>query len=209
MIKATSKRAEISRDELVRVARRAFQRHGYAGAGTNEIVEKAKLTRGALYYHFKDKRDLLRAVVAQIAEEIVVEIEARAMAATDPWTGLEAGCRAFLEVCSRPEIRGIYLIDAPAHLGWAEWRRIDAESGMGSLERGLAACLGLHGPVDRKRLRALTHLIAGALNEAALAIAEAPRPEAALDDLSRGVKWLLDAIRAATEAEREAADRRA
>jgi AcrR family transcriptional regulator len=201
MKKAASARATDARHELVRVARKAFQRHGYAGAGTNEIVEKARLTRGALYYHFKDKRDLLRAVVEEIAEEIVVEIEARAMATSGPWVGLEAGCLAFLEVCSRPEIRGIYLIDAPAHLGWALWRRIDAESGMGSLERGLTACLALHGPVERHRLEALTHLIAGALNEAALAIAEAPQPEQALEEMSSGVRWLLGAVRMTAEVE--------
>lgn len=202
MTTSNVERAELTRRTLLQVARKAFEQRGYSTVGTNEIVEKAKLTRGALYYHFKDKRDLLRAVVTVMAGEIVEEIERRANAASDPWGALEAGCRAFLEVCSRPEVRGLYLIDAPAHLGWAEWRRIDAESGMGSLESGLSACLALYGPVDAARLKALTHLISGALNEAALAIAEAKRPEQALETMWAATAWLLQAIRAAAEVNR-------
>ena len=42
--------------------------------GTEEIVRQAKVTRGALYHHFSDKRDLFRAVHEQVEEDMVAAI---------------------------------------------------------------------------------------------------------------------------------------
>ena len=56
--------AVATRTELLRVARELFAARGYADVGTEEIVRGAHVTRGALYHHFEDKRDLFRAVHA-------------------------------------------------------------------------------------------------------------------------------------------------
>jgi len=53
-----SRRAEHIQDTraaLLRAARELFAEKGYAGAGTEDIVARARLTRGALYHHFRDK----------------------------------------------------------------------------------------------------------------------------------------------------------
>ena len=39
-----------------------------------------------------------------------------------------AGCEAFFASNADPEIRQIMLIDAPAVLGWDEWRSMDEAS---------------------------------------------------------------------------------
>ena len=60
-----------TRAKLVRLARAAFAERGYAEAATNELVAKAGMTRGALYYQFRDKRDLFLKSYQRYREEVV------------------------------------------------------------------------------------------------------------------------------------------
>ena len=72
-----AEQGEATRAELVRVARELFAERGYAGVGTEEIVRRAEVTRGALYHHFRDKKDLFRAVHEQLERELVESIGER------------------------------------------------------------------------------------------------------------------------------------
>src|SRR3954466_4595186 len=95
-------RGEPTRDALLAAARSLFAERGYAEVGTEEVVRRAGVTRGALYHHFRDKRDLFRAVYEQTEQEIVEAIGARVTAGADPMALLAEGVRAFLDACSDP-----------------------------------------------------------------------------------------------------------
>ena len=72
-IRAQARRAEHAADTrgaLIAAARRLFARDGFDGTGTEQIVAEARVTRGALYHHFRDKADLFRAVMAQAAGDV-------------------------------------------------------------------------------------------------------------------------------------------
>src|ERR1700753_2990549 len=56
-----------TRAALVASARRRFAAQGFDSTGTEQIVADARVTRGALYHHFRDKADLFRAVMAEAA----------------------------------------------------------------------------------------------------------------------------------------------
>jgi AcrR family transcriptional regulator len=58
-------RAQVTRDNLVEGAALAFYRLGYGMATTAAIVEAAGTTRGAMYFHFKSKEEIARAVIAE------------------------------------------------------------------------------------------------------------------------------------------------
>jgi AcrR family transcriptional regulator len=188
------RRAE-TRRKLLEVARAEFATHGYGDGGTEPIVVASGLTRGALYYHFKDKRDLFRAVVADMAIEIANAMATAATSKPTPWEGLLAGSRAFLDVAARPDILRIYLQDAPAALGWSEWRAVDGEGVFGFLLRTLV--LALHDAAKAKEgtAPALARLIAGALTEAALFIASASDAKKARGEIERTLLALLLGIR--------------
>src|SRR5690349_22460513 len=110
--------AQATRDELIDAALELFSERGYADVGTEEIVARANVTRGALYHHFEDKRDLFRAVFERVEEDLVQKIAATMEGAGDPWELMLAGMRAFLDACDDPAVKQISLTDAPAVLGW-------------------------------------------------------------------------------------------
>lgn len=182
-----TEQAAATRGVLLAVARRHFSRDGFAGAATEAIVAEAEVTRGALYFHFKDKRDLFRALVETVAAEIAAAIEQQAVG--DPWSALSLGCAAYLDTCARADIRQIYLVDGPAVLGWRDWRAIDAQHNVKLLRIGLRDALG-HAE-SAAAIDALTLMLSGAMNEAALAIADAPDADRVRDDFRAGLDRIL------------------
>ena len=161
-------RRAATRTKLVRVATRLFARQGYADTSTVDIAESAKLTRGALYYHFDDKLDLFRTVFESLEQEIVARIDASTVTARDTMQALEMGSLAFIDACLEPAVRQVVILDGPAVLGWSEWRAIDAKYAFASLQEGIAeACAA--GLIRTASPSALAHLMSGALNEAVLA----------------------------------------
>ncbi len=172
-----------TRTALLKAARRIFGRQGYAGTGTEEIVAAARMTRGALYYHFADKAALFDAVVESVAEDILAMIERAALSEGTKIDGLIAGCRAYLDACLAPAFRQIWVIDAPAVLGPERLRVIDAGYALGSLRQGIDEVLA---ESKAKGLAAdpLTALVSGALDEAALWLVrnDDPQSRRALDE---------------------------
>ena len=162
---------------LLRAARTLFGESGYAKVSLNDIVTRAGVTKGAVYHHFHGKREILRAVVAEIEAELLSDILARIAGIDDPLEQLRVGFIAFLDRCLDRNARRIALLDAPAVLGWEESRAIDAEHGLGLMIELLESGMK-RGGIRRQPARPLAHLILGAAIEAGMLIAHAPDAEA-------------------------------
>lgn len=173
-----AERLAATRATLLKEARAIFATAGFEAAATEDIVRRAKVTRGALYYHFRDKRELFEAVFEEVARAIAGAIDTMAEPADTPLDALIDGTRTFLDACLDPAVRRIYLIDAPSVLGWHRWREVDAPHGVRSLREGVAAVLAAR-PDAKLSVEPLTFLLSGAFNEAALWIAEADDEKAA------------------------------
>jgi TetR/AcrR family transcriptional regulator len=52
-------RAEARRIEILKAAAAAFRRRGYHGASVEEIADALGMTKGNLYYYFRNKEDIL------------------------------------------------------------------------------------------------------------------------------------------------------
>jgi AcrR family transcriptional regulator len=189
-----AERSEATRKALVDVGRKLFAKRGYADVGTEEIVRRAGVTRGALYHHFVDKRDLFRTVHEELEQSLVADIGARIGGIEDPWELMVSGVRAFLDACVDPAVMRIALVDAPAVLGWEEWREIDARYGLGLVSFALQDAMD-RGVLEPRPVRPLAHLLMGAMSEAAMLIANAEDPAAARDEVEVPLIALVDGLR--------------
>jgi hypothetical protein len=101
-----------------------------------------------------------------------------------------SGLRAFLDICTRPEIVHIALTEAPAVLGWQRWREIESRYGLGLVR----AVLATNPAVEPEFLDAMSHVVVSALIEGALVIAHAPDRQAARDEAEAALTLLLDKV---------------
>ena len=184
-----------TREALIEAALELFTERGYTEVGTEEIVARAKVTRGALYHHFEDKRDLFRAVFERVEGDLMERIGATMGGATDPWELITMGMRSFLDACEEPAVKQISLTDAPAVLGWQEWREIDNRHGLGLTRAALdgAVAAGVIRPIA---VEPMAHLFVAALSEAAFVIAHADQPRKARAHVEEALLQLVEGLRA-------------
>ncbi|MFL6145817.1 MAG: TetR/AcrR family transcriptional regulator [Labedaea sp.] len=186
-------RSRATRAALAATARGLFADRGYAAVSADDVVSAAGLTRGALHHHFGDKAGLFRAVFEELEAELTAELAVVIAAAPDTPTRMAAGLRAFLDICERPEVLRISLTDAPAVLGWTNWRAISAEHGLGLIvgliERGRA-----EGVIIAQPPEVLARLVLSAVIEAALLIGHAPDREATRGTVEPALLTLLSGL---------------
>lgn len=191
-----AERTAATRASLIGAARELFAEHGYAGVGTQAIVEAAGVTRGALYHQFGDKKGLFEAVFDAVEEQSIGgAAQAVAQAGErDPVDTMLVAVDAFLEAIAAPGVTRITMIDAPAVLGWEAWRERGEKYGIAVIEGLLVRAID-KGELDPQPVRPLAHAILGMLDESALYITRADDRDTAIAEvravIARFVRGLL------------------
>lgn len=181
-----AERSETTRQALIDAARPLFAERGYVGVSTDEIVRAAGVTRGALYHHYGGKQDLFAAVFDQLEAELTASVAEVAASAGDVVSEMVVGIDHFLELCTRPDVLRICLLDAPSVLGWARWREIESRHAVG-LVTGLLEAAAAAGHQMPAPIPTVARLVLGAVTEAALTVAHADDPEAARQDATEAL----------------------
>lgn len=183
-------RRQETRSALIEAARALFIEKSYAETSTPEMVERAGLTRGALYHHFRDKQALFLAVVEAEAVQVAAEIEAKSASATAPFAALQEGAQAYFEAMRSPGRVRLLLLDGPAVLGAQTMRRIDLETGGQELRRGLAGALGDAPSIAR--IEALADLVSAMFDRAVMACDVGADPRVYQDTIDQLLAILVD-----------------
>src|SRR5947208_1247169 len=63
------------RERLMEAAAQEFATHGFDDASVNRILETVKMSKGAAYYYFEDKVDLLFTVIQYCIERVKLDLE--------------------------------------------------------------------------------------------------------------------------------------
>jgi len=188
-----AERTATTRQALLDAGRSLFAERGFAGAGQEEIVDRAGVTRGALSHHFGTKQGLFLAVVQDVQGDVAGRIGRAAAEGGDPMEQLRRGCLAFLDAAMERSVARIVLLDAPAVLGWQTWREIDAVHGLGLVTEALEHVMDA-GLIETQPVLPLAHLLLAALNEAAMLVANDEDPAATRTLVGVTVERLLDRL---------------
>ena len=148
------------------------------------MVQRAGLTRGALYHHFRDKEDLFRAVHEEVEDEVIRLLWRRSDEhAAGAWELFRANSEVYLDAASsNPAYRQICLVDGPAVFGWRSWsERTDGPTQ--HVVRYLADAIA-EGSLEPQPVEPLAHLLAALGTGSAMYVAQHRDPELARREVS-------------------------
>ena len=186
-------KGKATRDRLITAGRHLFGERGYDATSIEAILEWAGVARGALYHHFATKEALFEAVLDVVVANIAEAVAHAAREHDDPLQSLRAGCAEWLHMALDPAVQRIVLIDPPSVVGWTRWREIDERHTLGGIRVSLQR-IAATGRLPDDQVDLLAHMLLAAVNEAALMIARADDPKAALAAGQRTVDTLLERL---------------
>lgn len=104
--------AEATREALLDAAEEVFFDHGVARTSLEQIARHAGVTRGAVYWHFKNKADLFHALLDRVRmpfEELIDEVNDPALI-DSPLEAVRLACHQGLARIEQPQSRRIHAI---------------------------------------------------------------------------------------------------
>lgn len=176
---ARAQKPSDNRRKLLDAAHELMAAKGYAATGTEEIVARAGVTRGALYYQFADKEDLFLALCREVAEKLIGRVAEETMARiTHDREDLAVGLQVMLDGFLEADVQQILLRDGPAVLGFDGWRALVDPLNQVIVEHALQHLVD-EGTLPDQPLEPIAHVMSGALIQAGQAIAAASDARAA------------------------------
>ncbi len=146
MVRRTKEDALATRGLILDTAELVFARRGLSRSSLHEIAQCAGLSRGAIYWHFKDKAELFDAMMQRVLlpMEEIMHIGADSPS-QDPLGQLRQGCLdALRKIVDDPQVRrvfeiAIHKVEYVDELEAVRERRRDASSGhLDHIERTIA-----------------------------------------------------------------------
>jgi TetR/AcrR family acrAB operon transcriptional repressor len=112
MARKTREAALATREALIDAAERVFRREGVTGTTLAEVAAEAGVTRGAIYWHFRDKGELFGAMCERTMMPLDAALACAAQTAqTDPLGALRAlALDAFGRLSSDPRAHAVFEI---------------------------------------------------------------------------------------------------
>ncbi|TWT14897.1 TetR/AcrR family transcriptional regulator [Reyranella sp. CPCC 100927] len=186
--------SEATRLALLQAAKTLFASQGYQATGIEAVAQAARVTRGALYHHFDDKKALFDAVVVDLQAKAAHTIATRARAEPDKWRRLRVGTDAFLEVCLDPAYRWLVIQEAPAILGRRRYQEIDEAYPLGLMTATLIS-LRRDGELTFDDPDLLSRMISAMICEVAQLLADSETPETLRPRVQEALDRMLAAFR--------------
>ncbi|MEG0278014.1 MAG: TetR/AcrR family transcriptional regulator [Morganella sp. (in: enterobacteria)] len=113
-----------TRQSLLNSAHQLFIEKGYQAVSVDEIAHDARVTKGAFYHHFKNKRDVLLHCYEAQLQRISAELDA-IVPPVDKWQELESIVSCFIDYLEGHYGGLIPIQEVMPVLGWYEFENIN------------------------------------------------------------------------------------
>jgi TetR/AcrR family acrAB operon transcriptional repressor len=110
MARKTREEALATREQLLDAAERVFRQRGVGHSSLAEVADAAGVTRGAIYWHFRSKAELFRALVERAEMPMDAALEELADAALEDPLGQarDLAVRALLHLAASERTRAVF-----------------------------------------------------------------------------------------------------
>ena len=153
------------RRELIGVATDAFYRLGFGSAAMRDIAAEVRFTQAAIYYHFRNKEEILFAIIDGFTDFLYATLAKTFCAASDPAQGLRQGMHAHILLSER-RYREIKLVIEDKRFLSPEHRAIitEKENAIYQLYKSRVASLTGSGRARKLDASAVTFAMLGVIN---------------------------------------------
>jgi AcrR family transcriptional regulator len=194
----TSRRQEntqATRTALLDAAKRLFAKQGFVATSIDDVAEAARVTKGAVYHHFRDKSELFEAVFRAEQTRVLTRVMAAAPASKSPWDQLLARIDAYIDCFIANNDHRALLLQANVALGSDRCRAIDESLALPAMKIGLEKLMA-QGAIKQLPVEMLARVLFSALCEAAMTAAVQGK-EASRKEASQVLRSIVDGLRRA------------
>ena len=184
--------AEATRKALLNESAKLFSKQGYSATSLSQIVDKARVTKGAFYHHFDNKLQVYAACY-ELQAKTVAHMVDQVPVTDDPWRDTIARCQAFFDCATAKSPKGVSIQEAITVLGWEKWRELDETCTMGGLLRSVERLKdeGMLKPLDTSLL---VDAIYGMLVNAMMSLSAAKDKTKSKKELIKVIEHLLSGM---------------
>ncbi len=139
---ATQKqRSDSTRQKLLEAFRASFLARGYEATTTQQILDETGLSKGALYHHFRSKREIIEALYADESRAAIDRAVEQVAAEGSPLARLKASYLEWTRTVRAPDIARILFEIGPSALGETKSKEIEARAANPPIKRLLALAI--------------------------------------------------------------------
>ena len=198
MVKRTKEDAAATRALILEQATVLFEEKGYAATTLDEIAAAAGVTKGAIFHHFKNKKDLFTDIWVTLQLEVDTDIRRTAAkvaaASEDPFLGMIAGAKCQVDYLKQSRFARIVMLEGPTVLGMDEWVERDVALAKNRVDKAIDYLIA-KGQLAAPNRESLNLLFTGMLSYAVIASKDLDDPQSIVDSFEIILRGLPNSVR--------------
>ena len=197
MVRKTKKEAAETRAHILEEAAVLFEKNGYSATTLDDIAKAVGATKGAIFHHFKSKKDLFTTIWVDLQKTMDTDIRRTAAKVAaesdDPFAGMMAGTRVQVDYLKQKRFAQIVMIEGPSVLGMDEWIERDVALSRNRIDKAIDFLVA-KGKLNAPNKESLNLLFIGMLNYAVIASKDVEDPRPIVDSFEIILRGLPNSV---------------